>query len=76
MPDQNGIRVSASYIVDVVDSDLPQMCLGGDMSSTTLAKVTRESSGIKLEMRSDAVQAGLVHSAIAAIVLLESGTRI
>ncbi|KAK0454623.1 hypothetical protein EV421DRAFT_1896532 [Armillaria borealis] len=60
MPDQNGIR----------------MCLGGDMSSTTLAKVTRESSSFKLEMRSEAVQAGLVHSAIAAIVLLESGTRI
>ncbi|KAK0486160.1 hypothetical protein IW261DRAFT_783220 [Armillaria novae-zelandiae] len=77
MPDQNGIRVCVSYIVhNIADSDLPQMCLGGDMSSTTLAKVTRESSSFKLEMRSEAVQAGLIHSAIAAIVLLESGSSI
>ncbi|KAG7449685.1 uncharacterized protein BT62DRAFT_1073117 [Guyanagaster necrorhizus] len=70
------MRVGGRDYILTSDEDGIRMYLGGDMSSKMLAKVTRNPSSFKLEISSDAVQAGLLHSAVVAIVLLESGLRI
>ncbi|KAK0229227.1 hypothetical protein EDD85DRAFT_776367 [Armillaria nabsnona] len=67
------MRVGGTDYIWTSEQGSTCMYLGGDVSSKVFAKVTRYQSCFRLAMAAEALSAGLLPSAIIAVILLQSG---
>ncbi|KAG7453238.1 uncharacterized protein BT62DRAFT_879514 [Guyanagaster necrorhizus] len=76
LSDDNRCRIMCVRGKDYIwisEQDCTCMYLGGDVSSKIFAKLTRDQSCFRLVMAAEAISAGLLPSAILAIILIQSG---
>jgi hypothetical protein len=79
-PNDNNIEVRIfSLIFDVMDrfaDDVFQLIASGSSNAILLARVTRGSGVISLEVTPDAIQLGILDSIVTATFLLQSGRNV
>jgi len=75
-PSYRSMEVKGKWYAWVIREDAVSLCTVGPSPPVMLAKISRDSNAVKLEMTPQAVQAGLLEVSVLATVLFQSGYNI